>query len=50
MGSPRPRRPYRSWPDLFDYMGRDRRSKVVWFGGRVESHDFHSSLLAATDL
>ena len=40
-GRPRMRRPHSSWPDLFDYMGLDRRTRVVWFGGRVESYDLH---------
>ena len=41
-GRPRMRRPHASWPDLFDYMGAERRSRVVWFGGRVASYDLHN--------
>ena len=46
-GRPRMRRPHSSWPDLFDYMGQDRRSRAVWFGGRVESYDLHDKDLTA---
>lgn len=46
-GRPRMRRPHSTWPDLFDYMGLDRRSRVVWFGGRVESYDLHNRDLTA---
>ena len=40
-GRPRERRPYRTWPDLIEYMGAEQRSRVVWFGGRVETHRLH---------
>ena len=40
-GRPSAHRPHRSWPDLFDFIGSERRSRVVWFGGRVESYDLH---------
>ena len=33
-GALRRRRPHASWPDLFDYMGAEHRSRLVWFGGR----------------
>ena len=45
-GQPRERRPYASWPDLFDYMADIRPSRVVWFGGRVETHHLHERDLA----
>ena len=49
-GRPRSRRPHSSWPDLFDFMGLERRSRVVWFGGRVESYDLHDQdLTGAAD-
>ena len=45
-GQPRERRPYASWPDLFDYMADIRPSRVVWFGGRVETPHLHERDLA----
>jgi hypothetical protein len=48
-GRPRMRRPNSQWPDLFDYMGLERRSRVVWFGGRVEAYDLHHKDLTTTD-
>ena len=41
-GTPRYNRPHPSWPDLFDFMGADHRSRVVWFGRRMEVHDLHN--------
>jgi hypothetical protein len=38
---PRDSRPHKDWPDLFDFMGIDRRSRVVWFGGRQAIHNLH---------
>ena len=43
-GQPRRRRPHASWPDLFDYMGAEHHSRVVWFGGRVRAIDVGATL------
>ena len=49
-GEPRNRRPHKGWPDLFDFMQRDCRSRVVWFGGRQNFFDLgHQDLTTAID-
>jgi len=34
--TPRKQRPYKDWPDVIDFLGREYGAKVVWFGIKLE--------------